>query len=305
MEPRTTLREDASDLRAAGPPAAAPLTTGPGTEGPGRGRRPHPITVQTVRRWKGSGERLVMVTAYDTPSGRAVDRAGADIVLVGDSLGMVVLGYDDTLQVDMIDMLRHTAAVRRAGPRALLVADMPFLSYQVSVERAVENAGALVRQGGADAVKLEGGKAMVPVIEAIVRASIPVMGHVGLTPQSVKALGGYRVQGRDPERAAALVDEARAIEAAGAFAMVLEGIPRELGARITAAVGVPTIGIGAGPDTDGQVLVLHDLAGLSTGKLPRFVKRYGDLAGALEEAVAAFTAEVRTGAYPGPDHCYE
>jgi 3-methyl-2-oxobutanoate hydroxymethyltransferase len=245
-----------------------------------------------------------MVTAYDAPTARAVVRAAADVILVGDSLGMVVLGYEDTLQVDMVDMTRHTAAVRRGAPQALVIADMPFLSYQAGPERAVLNAGRLVRSG-ADAVKLEGGLDRVPVVEAIGRASIPVMGHLGLTPQSIKVFGGYRVQGRRPEAAAAIIEAARALEAAGVFAIVLEGIPSELGRRVTEAVRVPTIGIGAGPDTDGQVLVVHDLAGVSEGRMPRFVKRYGEVGEALSAAVAAFAAEVRDGTYPAREHCYD
>jgi 3-methyl-2-oxobutanoate hydroxymethyltransferase len=307
MEPRTTRQEDGSES-VAGQREPAPALTSPpaaAASGVGTGRAVRSVTVQTIRQMKGSGQPVVMVTAYDTPGARAVDRAGADIILVGDSLGMVVLGHPDTLQVDMTDMVRHAAAVRRASPRALVVVDMPFLSYQVSPERAVENAGRLVREGGADAVKLEGGHNVMGAIEAILRASIPVMGHVGLTPQSVKAFGGYRVQGRSESQANAVAEEARAVADAGVFAMVLEGIPRELGRLITAAVPVPTIGIGAGPDTDGQVLVLHDLAGLSEGRLPRFVKRYAQLADDLERAVAEFVADVRTGAYPEATHWYE
>jgi 3-methyl-2-oxobutanoate hydroxymethyltransferase len=267
--------------------------------------RRRPVTVRTIQRQKEKGERIVMVTAYDAPTARIVDRAGPDIVLVGDSLAMVVLGYDTTLKVDMEDMLRHTAAVCRTRPTALVVADMPFLSYQVSIERAVENAGRLVRDGGADAVKLEGGQAMVPAVLAIVRASIPVMGHLGLTPQSVKRFGGYRVQGRGADASEKLIEDALALEQAGVFAMVLEGIPRDLGHRITQAVSVPTIGIGAGPETDGQVLVLHDLIGLSEGRLPRFVKRYGEIGRAMETAVASFASEVRSGSYPDQAHWYE
>jgi 3-methyl-2-oxobutanoate hydroxymethyltransferase len=254
---------------------------------------------------KETGERIVMVTAYDTPTARIVDRSGVDIILVGDSLGMVVLGYESTLQVTMEDMVRHTAAVSRARPRALLAADMPFLSFQVSPERAVENAGRLVREGGADAVKLEGGRSMLPAIEAIVRASIPVMGHLGLTPQSVLRFGGYRVQGRGGDAEAELLADARALVEAGVFLIVLEGIPQALGRRITEAIPVPTVGIGAGPDTSGQVLVLHDLAGLSEEPLPRFVKRYGQLGEALGAAVLAFAGEVRQGQYPTPAHCYD
>jgi 3-methyl-2-oxobutanoate hydroxymethyltransferase len=254
---------------------------------------------------KETGERIVMVTAYDTPTARVVDRAGVDIILVGDSLGMVVLGYESTLKVTMEDMVRHTAAVGRARPRALLVADMPFLSFQVSPERAVENAGRLVREGGADAVKLEGGRAMLPAIEAITRASIPVMGHLGLTPQSVLRFGGYRVQGRGGEAGDELLADARALVEAGVFLIVLEGIPQGLGRRITEAIPVPTVGIGAGPGTSGQVLVLHDLAGLSEEPLPRFVKRYGQVGEALQSAVEGFAGEVRLGQYPAPAHCYD
>jgi 3-methyl-2-oxobutanoate hydroxymethyltransferase len=254
---------------------------------------------------KETGEPIVMVTAYDAPTARIVDRAGVDIILVGDSLGMVVLGYESTLHVTMEDMVRHTAAVRRARPRALLAADMPFLSYQVSPERAVENAGRLVREGGADAVKLEGGRVMLPAIEAIVRASIPVIGHLGLTPQSILRMGGYRVQGRGGPAGEELLADARALAEAGVFMIVLEGIPQALGRRITEMVPVPTVGIGAGPGTSGQVLVLHDLAGLSEGPMPRFVKRYGEVGEALESAVAGFAAEVRRGEYPAPAHCYD
>jgi 3-methyl-2-oxobutanoate hydroxymethyltransferase len=254
---------------------------------------------------KETGERIVMVTAYDTPTARIVDRAGVDIILVGDSLGMVVLGYESTLSVTMEDMVRHTAAVHRARPRALLVADMPFLSYQASPERAVENAGRLVREGGADAVKLEGGRAMLPAIEAILRASIPVMGHLGLTPQSILRFGGYRVQGRGGEATADLLADAEALVEAGVFLIVLEGIPQSLGSRITETVPAPTIGIGAGPGTNGQVLVLHDLAGLSEGPMPRFVKRYGEVGDALQSAVEGFAGEVRLGQYPTPAHCYD
>jgi 3-methyl-2-oxobutanoate hydroxymethyltransferase len=254
---------------------------------------------------KESGQPIVMVTAYDTPTARCVDRAGVDVILVGDSLGMVVLGHDSTLKVTMEDMVRHTAAVHRANPRALLVADMPFLSFQVTAERAVENAGRLVREGGADAVKLEGGRSMLPAIEAIVRASIPVMGHLGLTPQSILRFGGYRVQGRGRAAEAELLADAAALVEAGAFLIVLEGVPQGLGRQVTEAIPVPTIGIGAGPGTDGQVLVLHDLAGISEEPLPRFVKRYGAVGEAIQSAVESFVGEVRRGEYPAPAQWYE
>jgi 3-methyl-2-oxobutanoate hydroxymethyltransferase len=266
---------------------------------------PRRVTIEDLRRKKELGEPIVMVTAYDTPTARIVDRAGVDLILCGDSLGMVVLGHDSTLKVTMEDMVRHTAAAARARPRALLAADMPFLSFQVSPESAVENAGRLVREGGADLVKLEGGRTMVPAVLAITRASIPVIGHLGLTPQSILHFGGYRVQGRGEGAEASLLADARALADAGAVLIVLEGIPQTLGRKITAAVPVPTVGIGAGPGTDGQVLVLHDLAGLTEGPLPRFVKRYGEIGTALEAAVASFAGEVRKGEYPAPAHCYD
>ncbi len=289
MESPTTRRADASEASGAGAKPAAP---------------PRRVTIEDLAKKKGR-EPIVMVTAYDTPTARIVDRAGVDVILVGDSLGMVVLGYESTLRVTMDDMVRHTAAAARARPRSLLAADMPFLSFQVSPERAVENAGRLVAEGGADCVKLEGGRTMAPVVAAITRASIPVIGHLGLTPQSILHFGGYRVQGRGEAAAAALLADAEALVEAGVLLIVLEGIPQELGRRITAAVPVPTIGIGAGPGTDGQVLVLHDLAGLTAEPLPRFVKRYGEVGKALEAAVAGFAAEVRSGAYPAPAHCYD
>ncbi len=263
-----------------------------------------PVTIRTLARRRRRGEPVVMVTAYDAPTARVVDAAGADVILVGDSLGMVVLGYDSTLQVTMEDMVRHTAAVARTRPRALVVADLPFLSYHASHEQAVLNAGRLVQDGGADCVKIEGGARMGPTLEAIVGAQVPVMAHIGLTPQSVKQFGGYRVQGRG-DASEALVDDARAVEAAGAFALVLEGVPSPVGKAVTEAVSIPVIGIGAGPDTTGQVLVFHDLVGLSGERLPRFVKRYANLEADMQKAVARFVADVQSGAYPASEHCYE
>lgn len=249
------------------------------------------------------GAPLVMVTAYDAPGARMVDEAGADIVLVGDSLAMVVLGYDDTLQVTMADMVHHTAAVARTSPRALVVADMPWLSYHLDRADTVANAGALVR-AGASAVKLEGGSRRVPMVEALVDAQIPVMGHVGLTPQSVHTMGGFKVQGRTAESGAALVDAARALVDAGVFAVVVEGVPSEVAAEITAAIAVPTIGIGAGPHCDGQVLVFHDLLGLEDRLAPRFVRRYASLRDEGIKALAAFAADVRSGDFPSPTESY-
>jgi len=244
-----------------------------------------------------------MVTAYDAPTARIADDAGVDILLVGDSVAMVVLGYDDTLQVTVHDMAHHVGAVARARPRALVVADLPWLSYHLSVDEAVRNAAALVR-AGASAVKLEGGRSRVAVVQALVDAQIPVMGHLGLTPQSVHALGGYRVQGQQADAAEAILDEARALTAAGCFAIVIECVPREVAALVTHAVGVPTIGIGAGPDCDGQVLVLHDLLGLEDRIAPRFVRRYSSLKADAVAAVAAFAADVRAGRFPSDSESY-
>ncbi|MBM4116766.1 3-methyl-2-oxobutanoate hydroxymethyltransferase [bacterium] len=246
---------------------------------------------------KAKGERIVALTAYDHPSARILDQAGVDIVLVGDSAANVVLGYDSTLPVTMTEMLVLTAAVARGARRALVVADMPFMSYQVSPAQALENAGRFVKEAGAEGVKLEGGLRTLPAIEAILAAGIPVMGHLGLTPQSVLAFGGYRVQGREPAAAARLLEEARALAAAGVFALVLEGIPWTLAREISAAVPVPTIGIGAGEHCDGQILVLHDLLGYGETQLS-FVKRYAEIEGAIRAAVSAYAEEVRAGTFP-------
>jgi 3-methyl-2-oxobutanoate hydroxymethyltransferase len=246
---------------------------------------------------------LVMVTAYDAPGARMVDAAGIDIILVGDSVAMVVLGHDDTLQVSVADMAHHTAAVARAKPSALVVTDMPWLSYHVSVADTVVNAAALVR-AGAQAVKLEGGRKRVPMIEALVEAEIPVMGHIGLTPQSVNAMGGFKVQGRKQDAALALVDDAKALEAAGCFSIVIEGVPDEVGRMITDAVDVPTIGIGAGAGCDGQVLVFHDVLGLEDRVTPKFVRRYADLGADAVQGLSRFADDVRTGAFPSETESY-
>ena len=263
------------------------------------------VTVPEVRSRKRSrgADGLVMLTAYDTPGARIADAAGVDVILVGDSVANNVLGLRDTLQVDVAVMVHHVAAVGRASPRALVVGDMPWLSYHVTVDDTVRNAAALVR-AGAGAVKLEGGRVRVPMIEALVGAEIPVMGHLGLTPQSVHAMGGYRVQAQQAAAADALVDDAKAIVAAGVFAIVLEGVPDVVGARVTAEVDVPTVGIGAGPHTDGQVLVFHDVLGLGEGTPPRFVRRYADLRSAAVEAVAAWAHDVRSGAFPSDAESY-
>ena len=221
----------------------------------------------------GDDQPLVMLTAYDAPGARMVDQAGADLILVGDSVAMVVLGYDDTLQVTVDDIAHHTAAVARTRPNALVVADMPWMSYHVSVEETVRNAATLIR-AGAQAVKLEGGRRRLPMVEALIAAEIPVMGHLGLTPQSMHAMGGFKVQGRDVQAALELVDAAKALAHAGCFSIVLEGVPDRVAARVSETVDVPTIGIGAGPDCDGQVLVFHDVLGIEHRILPRFVRRY-------------------------------
>ena len=263
------------------------------------------LTVPAVRARKAraGGEPLVMVTAYDAPGARLADAAGVDMLLVGDSLAMVVLGHPDTLSVTVDDMVHHTAAVARAEPDALIVADLPWLSYHVSPQDTICNAARLIR-AGAQAVKLEGGTGRVPMIEALVAAEIPVMGHVGLTPQSVHALGGFRVQGRTAEAAIQLVESAKALEHAGCFAVVLEGVPADVAGLVTEAVGVPTIGIGAGPDCDGQVLVYHDLLGLQDDLRPRFVRRYADLGTATVEALGGFAADVRSGRFPSAEESY-
>ncbi|MDQ3896946.1 MAG: 3-methyl-2-oxobutanoate hydroxymethyltransferase [Actinomycetota bacterium] len=260
------------------------------------------VTVPAIRAAKG-GEPLVMVTAYDAPTARIADDAGVDVILVGDSVAMVVLGYDDTLQVTVDDMARHVAAVGRARSHALVVADLPWLSYHLSTEDAVRNAAVLVRAGAA-AVKLEGGRSRVPVVRALVDAQIPVMGHLGLTPQSVHTLGGYRVQGQQADDAAALADDARALADAGCFAIVLECVPREVARLITGSVPVPTIGIGAGPDCDGQVLVFHDLLGLEDRIVPKFVRRYGSLKADAVAGVTAYAADVRARAFPSDAESY-
>ncbi|RMF30587.1 MAG: 3-methyl-2-oxobutanoate hydroxymethyltransferase [Chloroflexi bacterium] len=260
------------------------------------------ITVPKLQQMKQEGRPITMLTAYDYPTALLVDRAGIDVILVGDSLGMVVLGYESTLPVTMDEMIHHCKAVRRGARYALLVGDMPFMSYQSETYEAVKNAGRFLKEAGMDAVKLEGGRDYAPVVEAIVRAGIPVMGHIGLTPQFIARLGGFKVQGRTAQAARALLEDARALEAAGCFALVLEAIPDRVAARITDAVRIPTIGIGAGPHCDGQVLVTHDLIGLFDRFVPRFVKQYTNIARQISEAVAQYRQEVLDGTFPGPEH---
>ena len=266
--------------------------------------RSAPVTVPVVRSTKvrDGREPLVMVTAYDAPGARIVDAAGVDMILVGDSVANVVLGYEDTLHVTVDDMAHHVAAVARARPRALVVGDLPWMSYHVDVADTVRNAATLIR-AGAQCVKLEGGAIRAPMVKALVDAEIPVMGHIGLTPQSVLAFGGFKVQARDDEAAALLIEGATVLAGAGAFAIVVEGVPEKVGAAVTDAVDVPTIGIGAGPACDGQVLVLHDLLGIS-GRTPKFVRRYAELADDATAAVAAYAADVRSGAFPADAEVY-
>jgi 3-methyl-2-oxobutanoate hydroxymethyltransferase len=260
------------------------------------------ITVPVIRARKG-GERITMLTAYDFPFAQLVDAAGVEVILVGDSLGNVVLGYPNTLPVTMDEMIHHTAAVVRGAGRALVVGDMPFMSYQESIGQARRNAGRLVKKGGAEAVKVEGGVRVRDVIRAIVDIDIPVMAHVGLTPQSVNAMGGFKVQGKGSAEDM-VIEDAKAVEEAGAFSVVLEGIPRGVAKKITDMLSIPTIGIGAGPDCDGQVLVIHDLLGLSTRIKPKFVKTYVNLAEQIEKGVKEYIGEVKTGVFPDDAHSF-
>ena len=261
------------------------------------------VTVPEIIAAKGK-RKLTEMTAYDHPTALWVDESGIDMILVGDSLAMVVLGHEDTLSITMDEMLHHTRAVARTAQRALVIGDLPFLSYQVSVEQAVLNAGRFVKEARANAVKLEGGRRVAAQIKAIVEAQIPVQGHLGLTPQSSAAFGGFKIQGKTAEAAREPIEDARALVAAGCFSIVLEGIPAPIAAMITEAVPVPTIGIGAGPDCDGQVLVLHDLLGLFERFTPRFVKQYARLSGPVREALAAFREEVEKGVFPAPEHSF-
>lgn len=263
-----------------------------------------PVTVPRLAILKKSGQKILVLTAYDYPTARIVDEAGFDVVLVGDSLGNVVLGYDDTLQVTVDDVLHHLKAVRRGLKRALLVADMPFGSFQSGTEDAIRNATRMVKEGGAQAVKIEGGAARAHLVSALVAADIPVMGHVGLLPQAVHAKGGYRVQGRTPESARQLLADALALEQAGAFSVVLEGVPAEVATRITEALSIPTIGIGAGAGCDGQVLVFHDAVGWTFDALPKFVRQYGEMTAHLQDALRSLASDVREGEFPNEAESY-
>jgi 3-methyl-2-oxobutanoate hydroxymethyltransferase len=264
----------------------------------------HRITVQTLAEKKRKREPIVSLTAYDYATARLADEAGVDLILVGDSLAQVVLGYDSTLPVSMDEMLHHTRAVRRAVRHALLVADMPFGSYHCSTRQAVENAVRFIKEGGAEAVKIEGGISRLPLIRRIIAAEIPVIGHIGLTPQSVHRMGGYKVQGKTIAAIDALLSDAAALDAAGVSALVLEGIPREVATRISREVATPTIGIGAGPDCDGQILVFHDLAGLAFNPPAKFVRRYCNAGELISEAIHAYGDDVRSHAFPADAHSY-
>jgi 3-methyl-2-oxobutanoate hydroxymethyltransferase len=253
---------------------------------------------------RSNAQKITCLTAYDYPSARLVDEAGVDIILVGDSLGMVVLGHENTLSVTIDEMLHHTRAARRGTRRALLVADMPYGSYHADIAQSVHNAMRFVKEAGAEAVKVEGGERRLELISRLTEAEIPVMGHVGLTPQSVNALGGYRVQGKTRDTAEQLLRDARAVEAAGAFAVVLEAVPRELAAQITRDLRIPTIGIGAGPDCDGQVLVLHDMLGLTSHPSPKFARQYANLAAMISSAVREYGKDVHSGQFPSDAESY-
>jgi len=262
-----------------------------------------PLTIPALVAAKG-GEKIAMLTAYDAPSAALLDSAGVDVLLVGDSVEMAVYGEPNTLSATMDSMVRHARAVSRAVKRAVVVGDMPFLSYQTDPSRAVENAGRFLAEGGCAAVKVEGGGRVLPAVDAILAADIPVMGHVGLTPQSFRKFGGFKVQGREAGSARAIRDDAKALAEAGCFAIVLECVPAALAAEITSEVGVPTIGIGAGPSCDGQVLVFHDVMGLTRELHPRFVRRYADLSSVIEEAAKAFTRDVKEGSFPTEQESY-
>ncbi|MEM7260650.1 MAG: 3-methyl-2-oxobutanoate hydroxymethyltransferase [Planctomycetota bacterium] len=262
------------------------------------------VGIRDLLRWKEERKPFSVLTAYDAPTARILHEAGIPLLLIGDSVGNVMLGYRDTVPVTMEEMLHHCRAVRRGAPDAFLIGDLPFLSYQISADDAVRNAGAMVKDGGVDAVKLEGGAARIEVVTRIVEAGIPVMGHLGLTPQSATLLGGMRSQANHAERAKALVDDARALEEAGVFSLVLECIPREVAARVTETLGVPTVGIGAGPDCDGQVLVTQDLLGFGGEFRPKFVRQYETIETRMREAVSRFRSDVEERSYPNDDESF-
>jgi 3-methyl-2-oxobutanoate hydroxymethyltransferase len=262
------------------------------------------VTIAELQSKKERGEKITMMTAYDYPTATLVDQAGIDTILVGDSLGMVMLGYDSTVPVTMDDMIHHCKAVSRGASQSFVIGDMPFLSYQVSTEEAIHNAGRFIKEAGCESVKLEGGSEMAPVVKSIVDAGIPVCAHIGLTPQTATKLSGFRVQGKDADSAQQLLTSAKDLEVAGAFMIVMECIPDQLAAKITREVGIPTIGIGAGKDCDGQVLVYHDLVGLFERFTPKFVKQYTQLAPQIRDALIQYKEEVEKGSFPGPEHSF-
>lgn len=263
------------------------------------------VSILDLQNKKTQRQRITMVTAYDCPTAALVDRAGIDVILVGDSLAMIVLGLPNTVAVTMEEMLHHCRAVARGAQRALLVGDMPFMSYHADVQEAIRNAGRFLKEGGMDVVKLEGGLKMAPVARAIVDVGIPVMGHIGLTPQTISMLGGLRVQGKDAAAAQQLIDDALALQEAGCFALVLEAVPNQLAKRITEQLRIPTIGIGAGPACDGQVLITQDIVGAFERVVPKFVKQYADTYTPMLTALQQFKAEVESGVFPGPEHCLD
>jgi len=291
---------DAGSGKITVPDIVSRKTSGRSTSNPTSNQR----SIQDAARGDADRRKIVCLTAYDYPTARLLDEAGVDVVLVGDSLGMVVLGYENTLPLTVDEMLHHTRAVRRGVRRALLVADMPYGSFHGDRNEAVRNAVRFVKEAGAEAVKVEGGERRMELIAQLVEAEIPVMGHIGLTPQSMHAFGGFRVQGKTVEAAEQLLRDARAVEAAGAFSIVLESIPRELAARITSELRIPTIGIGAGPECDGQILVLHDMIGLSLGHKPKFTRQYANVAETISHAVAEYAGDVREGRFPADEESY-
>ncbi len=262
------------------------------------------VTTSVIHTMKEKGEKITMLTAYDYSTAAVMDEAGVDMILIGDSLGMVVLGYDSTLPVTMEDMLHHTKAVSRAVERAMVIGDMPFMSYQASVEEAVRNAGRFMKEAGAHGIKLEGGRDVAETTRRIVAAGIPVMGHLGLTPQSVHQLGGYKVQGKDDTAAKRIMEDARILEEAGAFSLVLEAVPATLAGEISKSLKIPTIGIGGGVDCDGQVLVVNDMLGMFEKFTPKFVKKYANLNANMKEAIKQYLDEVRAGTFPGKEHSF-
>lgn len=263
------------------------------------------ITTAVIRQRKGEGKSITMLTAYDASMAHLLDEAGIDMLLVGDSLGNVVLGYESTVPVTVEDMLHHTKAVCRGAKRAMVVADMPFMSYQISKEEALRNGGRLIKETGAQALKLEGGREIAETVRALVAAGIPVVGHLGLTPQSIHALGGFKVQGKSIEAAQKMLEDAKLLEECGVFALVLECVPAPLARRITESLSIPTIGIGAGADCDGQVLVINDLLGLYSGFTPKFVKQFANLHGQVTEAVKEYKKQVENKSFPGPEHSFQ